>query len=84
MYKYDINNLPLNVKDIKNISQFLRDITEQEKNKYWVSILNAVKHCDMDILGKNETPLQRKRQAIQQYLVYKNNNNIYDLRWDLV
>lgn len=70
---YNINHLPMNVKDIKNMSQFLRDIIPLETDSYWKSMLTDVSQCSyMNILGPNETPLKRKREIVQKYLNYKN------------
>ena len=70
--KYDIHNLPTNVKEIKNMNQFFRDVIDLEDNKYWKDMLKDASSCGyMNILNPNETPLKRKRGIVQQYLNYK-------------
>ena len=67
-------NLPKNVKDIKNLNQFLREITEKETDKYWKDQLMEAKHAgDTDWL-RRESPLHWKRRLVQQYLDYKNSS----------
>ena len=74
--KYTINDLPKSIKEIKNMNQFFRDILEQENDKYWKEMLKDAYTCDNNILNPNETPLKRKREIVQQYLDYKNNNKL--------
>lgn len=70
------NTLPKNVKEIKNIRKFLRDTIPTETNKEWKERLKDADTCDHSmILNKNTSPLKYRREIIQQYLDYKNNEN---------
>lgn len=67
----DLQNLPTSVKDIDNINQFFRDVIDLEDNTYWKEALKDAQSSGYSLILHNETPLQRKRRTVQQYLDYK-------------
>jgi len=72
-------NLPSNVKEIKNLNAFLRKYSEIETNPTWKKRLHDIYFANTLINGKNastRSPLARKRDLVQQYLDYKNNQSI--------
>lgn len=63
---------PQNVKEIKNIREFLRKAIESETNEEWKNRLKDAQSSDYTRISR-QSPLQYKREIIQQYLDYKNN-----------
>ena len=63
--------MPKNVKDIKNMNKFLRDTMENETDKVWKQRLRDAYFSGSEMIFR-ESPLQRKRELVQQYLNYKN------------
>ena len=76
----DSFNLPKNVKEIKNLNEFLRNNIKIEKNETWKSRLEGAYTANRNILGQrdavHQSPLSYKRNIIQQYLNYKNRPTI--------
>ncbi|MEE3413460.1 MAG: GNAT family N-acetyltransferase, partial [Bacteroidales bacterium] len=65
-------SMPKNVKEIKNMSEFLRKTYEQETNKEWKNRLYDAMTANYWRLDKRRSPLKYKREVVQQYLDYKN------------
>ena len=68
-------SMPKNVKEIKNMSEFLRKAYEQETNKEWKNRLYDAKTANYTRLDNRRSPLKYKREIVQQYLDYKNGVN---------
>ena len=69
-------SLPKNVKEIKNMNEFLRNAIPLETDKYWKQRLKDAQSAEQRKLGRYtslRSPLQEKRYIVQQYLDYKNN-----------
>lgn len=74
--QYSTNNvLPKNVKEIKNMNEFLRKAMESETDKTWKQRLRDAYFSGSEMIFK-ESPLKRKRELVGQYLEYKNNANV--------
>lgn len=67
---------PKDVKEIKNLNEFIRKAKEIETDKYWHDQLSECTLAKNDSWWtRKESPLKWKRQLIQQYLDYKNNKS---------
>lgn len=64
-------SLPENVKEIKNMNEFLRNAIENETNQYWKNRLKEAQSSNYNRITKNSSPLQYKREVVQQYLDFK-------------
>lgn len=73
-------NLPKNVKEIKNMNEFLRKYREIETNQTWKNRLDDAYYSSQLLLGQRnattQSPLAYKRSIVQQYLDYKNRPQI--------
>jgi hypothetical protein len=76
-------NMPENVKDIKNMNEFLRKAVENETNHEWKERLKDAKSSNYTRIDNRRTPLQYKREIVQQYLDYKNGLNNKDIRYSV-
>lgn len=63
---------PKNVKDVKNLNEFIRKARELETDKYWSNILYDCSSANYADWTRRESRLKWKREMIQKYLNYKN------------
>lgn len=66
-------NYPKEVKEIKNLNEFIRKAREFETDKYWSNILYDCSSANYADWTRRESRLKWKREMIQKYLDYKNN-----------
>lgn len=71
--KYNTNSFPKDIKDIKNMNEFLRKAMEDEADRVWKQRLRDAYFSGSEMMLK-ESPLKYKRQLVQQYLNYKLDN----------